>query len=132
MRKCETCGSYIITQEDIESMRYLHNEPGQHGDPVGEPGISGVDGKKPRYKFNINYYMYVKLTDFGKAKIIEKCGADYFKYCIESNLQSEGYYKLQAHTVMQLLGEYLYNGTRNLPFDLNVYFDNEDLEVGVI
>ena len=81
-----------------------------------------------KYKFNINYYMYIKLTDFGKEKIIEKCGYDYFKYCIEINLQSDGYYKLQAHTVMNLLGEYCYNGARQLPFDLNIYFMEEDLK----
>ena len=51
MKKCESCGSYVITQEDIEAMRYLHKEPGQHGDPVGDPGIPGIAGKKIRYKF---------------------------------------------------------------------------------
>lgn len=40
MKKCEICGSYIITREDMEAMRNAHKEPGQHGDPVGEPGIS--------------------------------------------------------------------------------------------
>ena len=41
MKKCETCGSYIITQEDIEG---LQMSSCGHSDPVGEPGISGVDG----------------------------------------------------------------------------------------
>lgn len=81
-----------------------------------------------KYKFNVNYYMYVKLTDFGKEKIIEKCGYGYFEHCIESNKQPDGYYQLQAHTVMMLLGEYCYNGARQLPFELNVYFTDEDLE----
>ena len=80
-----------------------------------------------KYEFNINYYMYVKLTDFGKQKIIEKCGYEYFKHCIESNLQPDGYYQLQAHTVMNLLGEYCYNGARELPFELKVYFTSDDL-----
>ena len=78
-------------------------------------------------EFNINYYMYVKLTEFGKTKIIEKYGPEYFEHCIESNKQPDGYYQLQAHTVMNLLGEYLYNGVRELPFDLNVYFTDDDL-----
>jgi hypothetical protein len=73
--------------------------------------------------------MYVKLTDFGKQKIIEKYGHDYFKYCIENNLQSDGYYQLQAHTVMNLLGEYCCNGARELPFETNVYFTDDDLEL---
>ena len=82
-----------------------------------------------KYEFNINYYMYVKLTDFGKEKIIEKCGYEYFEHCIESNKQPDGYYQLQAHTVMNLLGEYLYNGNRHLPFDLTVYFTSDDLKL---
>lgn len=81
-----------------------------------------------KYEFNINFYMYVKLTDFGKEKIIEKCGYEYFKHCIESHRQPDGYYQLQAHTVMNLLGEYLYNGNINKPFDLNVYFTDDDLQ----
>ena len=41
MRKCETCGSYIITAEDMKEFR----KPGYgHPDPVGEPGVPGVDG----------------------------------------------------------------------------------------
>ena len=81
-----------------------------------------------KYKFNLNYFMYIKLTDFGKEKIIEKHGYEYFRYCIESNKQSDGYYKLQAHQVMCLLGEYCYNGARQLPFETNVYFTEQDLE----
>jgi hypothetical protein len=81
-----------------------------------------------KYKLNINDYIYVKLTDFGKEKIIEKCGYGYFEHCIESHKQPDGYYQLQAHTVMMLLGEYCYNGARQLPFELNVYFTDKDLE----
>lgn len=81
-----------------------------------------------KYEFNINFYMYVKLTDFGKEKIIEKYGHEYFKHCIESHRQPDGYYQLQAHTVMHLFGEYLYNGNINKPFDLNIYFTDDDLQ----
>lgn len=72
--------------------------------------------------------MYVKLTPFGKEKIIEKHGYEYFEHCIESRKQPDGYYELQAHEVMNLFGEYLLNGAQNLPFDLNVYFTEKDLE----
>jgi ribosomal protein L37E len=41
MRRCEACGSYIITQEDIEGLR---KSGCGHPDPVGEPGAPGVDG----------------------------------------------------------------------------------------
>ena len=81
-----------------------------------------------KYKFNINYYMYIKLTDFGKAKIIEKCGEDYYRVCIESHKQPDGYYQLQAYEVMNLLGEYCYNGAVQLPFETTVYFADKDLK----
>ena len=41
MRKCETCGSYIITAKYMEELR---KSGYGHPDPVGEPGIPGVDG----------------------------------------------------------------------------------------
>jgi uncharacterized OB-fold protein len=41
MKKCEACGSYIITQEDIDELRMSGYG---HPDPVGEPGVLGVDG----------------------------------------------------------------------------------------
>jgi hypothetical protein len=64
----------------------------------------------------------------GKELIIKDYGYSYFEHCVESNKQPDGYYQLQAHTVMMLLGEYCYNGARQLPFELNVYFTDKDLE----
>ena len=83
-----------------------------------------------KYKFNLNKYMYIKLTAFGKQKVIDKCGYDYYKTCIEGHKQSDGYYKLQAHEVFNLFGEYLVLWARpdEMTFELNVYFTDEDLE----
>ena len=83
-----------------------------------------------KYKFNLNKYLYIKLTAFGKQKVIDKCGYDYYKTCIEGHKQSDGYYKLQAHEVFNLFGEYLVLWARpdEMPFELNVYFTDEDLE----
>ncbi len=80
------------------------------------------------YSFNVNNYVYVKLTTFGKQKIIEKNGFGYFEHCIESYKRPDGYYALQMHKVMNLLGEYCYNGARELPFELNIRFSSEDLK----
>jgi uncharacterized OB-fold protein len=41
MKKCEACGSYIITQEDIDELR---TSDYGHPDPVGEFGVPGVTG----------------------------------------------------------------------------------------
>lgn len=84
-----------------------------------------------KYKFNLNNHMYVKLTDFGKQKIIDKTGYSYFENCIESQKQPDGYYRLQAHEVMCLLGKYLRLGVQpnELPCAMNVYFTDEDLVI---
>lgn len=42
MTICEACGSYILDASDIEALRNIPNVNGQHGDPVGEPGLSGL------------------------------------------------------------------------------------------
>ncbi len=84
-----------------------------------------------KYKFNLNKYMYVKLTEFGKQKIIEKCGEDYYRVCIEGAKQSDGYYRLQGHEVFRQFGPYMKLALRadeQLPFATDVYFTDEDLE----
>lgn len=41
MKLCSTCGSYILTEEDILKCRT--DTMGSHNDPVGEPGQSSLD-----------------------------------------------------------------------------------------
>lgn len=80
-----------------------------------------------KVKYNVNYHMYVKLTNYGKELIIKKRGYDYFEACIESCKQENGYYQLQCHEVMSLFGDHIGNGCK-LPFETTVYFDSKDLE----
>lgn len=80
-----------------------------------------------KLKYNVNYHMYVKLTNYGKELIIKKHGYDYFEACIESCKQENGYYQLQCHEVMSLFGDHIGNGCK-LPFEPTVYFDSKDLE----
>ena len=81
-----------------------------------------------KYKTNLNYYIYVKLTDYGKELIIKDYGYSYFEVCIERNKQPDGYYRLQLWEVMQMLGTYCYNGCK-LPLETAVYFDESEIEV---
>lgn len=78
-------------------------------------------------KYNINNYIYIKLTDYGKQLIIKEYGCSYFEACVESNKQENGYYKLQCHEVMRYFGEHLFNGCE-MPFETTVYFDKHELE----
>jgi hypothetical protein len=83
-----------------------------------------------KYKFSINKYVYVKLTEFGKQKALEKYGADYYQTCIEGHKQPDGYYKFQMHEVLYTWGEYCVVWARpeELPFETTIYFTNEDIE----
>lgn len=86
-----------------------------------------IDGS--RYAFNVNDYVYVKLTDAGIQHIINKYDYGYFKYCIEANKEPDGYYAIQMHTFMELFGEMLWLGLRpnEMPFETTVYFKGKDL-----
>ena len=81
-----------------------------------------------KYKTNLNYHIYVKLTDYGKELIIKDYGYSYFEVCIESNKQPNGYYRLQMWEVMQMFGRYCFNGCK-LPLETGVYFDASEVEV---
>jgi hypothetical protein len=84
-----------------------------------------------KYKFNINKYVYVKLTEFGKQKALEKYGPEYNQTCIEGHRQPNGYYKFQMHEVLATWGEYCVVWARpeELPFSTDIYFTDEDIEV---
>ena len=81
-----------------------------------------------KYKTNLNYHIYVKLTDYGKELIIKDYGYGYFEACIENNKQPDGYYRLQLWEVMKMFGTYCYNGCK-LPLETAVYFDDDGIEV---
>lgn len=79
-------------------------------------------------KYNVNNYMYIKITDFGKELIINKFGYSYFENCVERNKQENGYYKLQCHHIMNYFGEHLYNGCK-IPFEPTVYLDEKEIDL---
>ncbi len=83
-----------------------------------------------RYVFNVNKYMYVKLTEFGKQTVIANCGKEYYDVCIERQKQPDGYYRLQGHEVFRQFGPYMVLWARpdEMPFATDVYFTNEDIE----
>lgn len=73
--------------------------------------------------FNINEYIYVKLTDRGK-NILNNYYAD-FDWKPTPN--EEGYYKFQMWQFMNLFGNHFSMGTDNITINNNVYFKEEDL-----
>lgn len=78
-------------------------------------------------EYNVNFHIYIKLTDYGKELIIKKYGYSFFETLIEGNKQKNGYYRLQCHEVMSYFGDHLYNGCK-MPFEPTVYFDEFELK----
>lgn len=83
-------------------------------------------------KFNINEYVWVKLTDLGK----KHWENDFNKYPVKgydfithynSYTESNGYTKFQLHVLMELFGEKLTNGFANM-FETNILLEEEKLE----
>ena len=71
------------------------------------------------FEYNINHSVKVKLTDVGKAAYV----AAYAKYGGEApklNYDDDGYCTMQLHAVMNIFGEYLFNGNNKLPIETNI------------
>ena len=80
-------------------------------------------------KFNLNDYIYIQITELGWKHLKETVGDDYIKHCInkepyKKNIDGETWYRLQAHSVFNLL-PIVYGG--QMYFNSNVMFDDEHL-----
>jgi len=78
-------------------------------------------------KFNINDNIYIQITDEGWKHLEKTVGDDYIKHCIKpykTVMGNEIWYKLQTHSVMNLLP--ITFGT-NPPYNPNVLFEENDL-----
>lgn len=61
-------------------------------------------------KFNLNHNILVQITKKGFEHLEKTVKADYVVHCIlnrRHEIDGEVWYKLQAHQVMELFGEYL-------------------------
>lgn len=82
---------------------------------------------KKRVRFNINNYVWVKLTPIG-LKVLEKDwsrGKHGYKYTPKVP-DSDGYTKWQLWDLMNRFGFELHNGF-NVPFETDIYFEKKDL-----
>lgn len=73
-------------------------------------------------KININDYIKVKLTEYGKSVY-----NDYFKKYnidinVENKLDKDGYLTDQIHSIVNIFGKYLVMGTP-LVFETNMMYD---------
>lgn len=84
--------------------------------------------------FNINNYVEIKLTQYGKDILKEKEDKIFTEYpslkeyLYKYKVNNRGYIKLQLWEVMNLFGSYLGNGLQN-PFEIKIKMEVKDVEV---
>ncbi|KKN88682.1 hypothetical protein LCGC14_0245730 [marine sediment metagenome] len=80
-------------------------------------------------KFNINRDIYIQINEKGWTHLRKTVGEEYIKHCITTEayrreIDGEVWYKLQCHTVFELLPTGV--GLSTL-FNTNIMFDDESL-----
>ena len=79
--------------------------------------------------FNINHYVWVQLTDFGRHVLkqqAEEFRRRYPKVTTEFKLPvetAEGWSKWQLYNLMNTFGKYLHLGAVHQPFETEIRFD---------
>jgi hypothetical protein len=78
---------------------------------------------------NINSYVRIKLTTFGIEKLKENHERLYKQFpsigkFIPPKVDKDGFYQMQLWEVMNTFGKYLYNGSTDLPFEMNIQIDD--------
>ena len=81
-------------------------------------------------KFNINEYMYIKITEAGWQHLQKTVGEDYINACIkrpeyEKEIEGEKWYRLQCWNCFDLMPP---NFGGQALFETNVMFDVEALK----
>ena len=80
-------------------------------------------------KFNINDHIYIKITDAGWKYLRETVGQQYIDSCIDRppykyNIDNESWYRLQAHSVFELLPV---QGTGVILYSTTILLDEHEL-----
>ena len=84
--------------------------------------------------FNINNYVEIKLTQYGKDILKEKEDKIFTEYpslkeyLYKYKVNNRGYLKLQLWEVMNIFGDHLGNGLQ-VPFEMKIKMEIKDVEV---
>ena len=82
-------------------------------------------------EFNLNHYIYVKLTDTGRAELERQHDDLMLHYpnhtspYIPPNEDKEGFSKFQGHSLINRLGHLMIMGGEP-PFDIKIRLENKD------
>lgn len=78
-------------------------------------------------KFNINYYVYIQITEYGFEQLKCKFPEDYIEHHIlhrKTTINGEDWYKLQLHDVCSSFDVAM---GRPLQYSTNILIDEKDL-----
>lgn len=79
-------------------------------------GLSEGDSLKANYEYNLNNFVYVRLTDYGRSIAREKVKAGEL---VMPEEDKNGVSKWILWELMATFGVILYNGNPNIPFEKN-------------
>lgn len=77
--------------------------------------------------FNLNNFILVQITEYGWEHLNKEELPDYITHCIlprEQIIDGVKYYKLQAHTVIELFGKATWM-THRCPINVNILIPEE-------
>lgn len=78
-------------------------------------------------KFNLNNYIFVQITQYGKEWLIDNSGMDFWENVIESRkviIDGEEWYELQAHNIPDYFGAAVW-AFSPAPIKSNILVSNE-------
>ena len=78
---------------------------------------------------NMNSYVRIKLTSYGIEVLHRKhegirAAYPFIGKFSPPKTDKDGYYKMQLWQVMNIFGQYMYDGNINLPFELDIQIDD--------
>lgn len=81
-------------------------------------------------KININTQVKIKLTDYGKSKLLSKSTLDYYNFVL-SKITKYGYWELPLWEVMYYFGDDMFMGNNNQPIvDNDIFIEETKIKEG--
>lgn len=81
-------------------------------------------------KININTQVKIKLTDYGKLKLLSKSTLDYYNFVL-SKITKDGYWELPLWEVMYYFGDDMFMGNNKQPIvDNDIFIEETKIKAG--
>jgi hypothetical protein len=77
--------------------------------------------------FNINDYVKVKLTDKGRRILSNYYNGSIPDWFTRDYVNKDGWARFPSHELATIFGPYLYNGNPNIPFEMGIKVEINDI-----